>query len=324
MKAAQIKKILLITLSNIGDAVLTTPVLDILRRNFPAAVLHLMVSENAAGVFSKDKRVNKIIIYDKHKRFKEKMAIATSLKKTGYDLVVDLRNTVLPVFLNPKFSTTFFKNAPKNILSMKERHLWKIRKLGLDTEGAALSIGYDEADEARIKNLFKDNEIKDKDRFVCVSPGAKSHIKRWPKDNFLKLSQRLIDELGFNVILVGSEEDSDITKYISSGIKEKIFDFTGRTTVPELSILFKSASALITNDSAPMHIAASTNTPVIAIFGPTDPLKYGPQSKKSAVIRKPLRCSPCEVALCRLNHECMNLIEVEEVFREAKAILESV
>jgi lipopolysaccharide heptosyltransferase II len=324
MKAAQIKKILLITLSNIGDAVLTTPVLDILKRNFGTAVLHLMVSENAAGVFSKDKRADKIIIYDKHKKFKEKIALLSSLKKMRYDLVVDLRNTVLPVFLNPKFSTTFFKNAPKNILFMKERHLWKIKALGLDTEGATLSIGYDEADETRIKNLLKNSGIKDKDRFICVSPGAKSHIKRWPKEKFLKLSQRLIDELGFNVILIGSGGDIDITKYISSSIKEKIFDFTGLTTVPELSVLFKSASALITNDSAPMHIAASCDTPVIAIFGPTDTRKYGPQSKKSAVIRKPLLCSPCEVALCRLNHECMNLIEVDEVFSKAKAILESV
>ncbi|MBM3253369.1 MAG: glycosyltransferase family 9 protein [Candidatus Omnitrophica bacterium] len=323
MKTHQIKKILLITLSNIGDVVLTTPVVDILRKNFSDASFHLMIGPNATGVFSRDKRIDKIIIYDKHIRFKEKITLFFSLKGTGYDLVVDLRNTLFPLFLRPKFYTSPFKNAPKEILSMRERHLWKLKTIGINTDGAELSIVYDERDLDHIKLLFKNYGIDYKQRYICVSCGAKSHIKRWPKDRFSELAKRLINELGYTIILTGDREDKPITSEIVANSKERIFDFAGLTTITELAALLKNSSLLITNDSATLHIASSTDIPVLAIFGPTDPLKYGPNSKKSIVIRKPLKCSPCEVALCRFNHECMELISVDEVFQEAKILLQN-
>ena len=89
----------------------------------------------------------------------------------------------------------------------------------------------------------------------------------------------------------------------------------------QLAHLLKKAKLLVTNDSAPMHLAAAMDTRVLAIFGPTDPAKYGPQGANHRVIRKALDCSPCEVAQCKFNHECMSSISVDEVFEAAKDML---
>ncbi len=326
MKKEEVKKILLITLSNIGDAVLTTPAIEALRNNFKDVSIHLMVSPNAQAVFFKDKRIDRLILYDKHVRFKRKMGLFLSLEREHYDMVIDLRNTLFPLFLNVGWKTYPFKNAPREILSMKERHLWKLKALNIDTSSAELSVIYDEEDTNRIKKLLKEAGIDERNRYICISTGAKSHIKRWPKDRFLELCETLTSKLGIPIVLIGDERDKEITGEITREITSKarcrISDFAGRTTLTELAALLKSSSLLITNDSAPMHIAGAVNIPVIAIFGPTDPLKYGPASKKSAVIRKDLKCSPCEVALCKFNHECMQLIETDEVFNKAKSILE--
>jgi len=83
----------------------------------------------------------------------------------------------------------------------------------------------------------------------------------------------------------------------------------------------KSFDILITNDSAPLHIAGSVDTPVIAIFGPTDHRKYGPISPGSIVLRKHLACSPCEKAVCEFDLECMKQVSSDDVLNAAERIL---
>ena len=78
---------------------------------------------------------------------------------------------------------------------------------------------------------------------------------------------------------------------------------------------------LITNDSAPLHVGCAVGTDVLAIFGPTDPAKYGPRGRNDRVIRKEMDCSPCEVAQCKSRHECMKAVTVEEVYRAAREML---
>ncbi|MFH0839005.1 MAG: glycosyltransferase family 9 protein [Candidatus Omnitrophota bacterium] len=315
------QKILLITLSNIGDVVLTTPAVDALRANFPGALLHVMTSPHAAGVFEKDKRIQRIILYDKHIKFKEKLGLLLSLRQENYSMVVDLRNTLFPLLLQAKVKTRPFHNAPQCIISMQERHLWKLKNLGIRTDGAQLSVMFDEQDKAYISESLRTYGMTFGDTIICVSPGARSHIKRWPEEKFLELCEKLTDKIKTPIVLIGDKQDRAVTRKISLALKNKIFDLSGLTTICQLACLLKNSVLLISNDSAPVHIAGSTNTPVVAIFGPTDPLKYGPASAFSAVVKKNLTCSPCEVAQCKFNHECMQQIGVDEVFEQVTSVL---
>jgi ADP-heptose:LPS heptosyltransferase len=95
----------------------------------------------------------------------------------------------------------------------------------------------------------------------------------------------------------------------------------GLTTVTQLGALMRRAPLVIMQDSGVVHLASAMDAPVLALFGPSDPRKYGPTSARHRVIQRQLFCVPCEVAQCRFNHECMRFITVEEVFEAATALL---
>ena len=102
----------------------------------------------------------------------------------------------------------------------------------------------------------------------------------------------------------------------------RFYDFTGKTNIRQLAALFKRSKLLLTNDSAPLHLGCAVGVKVLAIFGPTDPIKYGPTGELDYVIRNKLHCAPCQNAACGYGHECMKLISPEEVFNAAKMMLE--
>lgn len=316
----QVNRILVITLSNIGDIILTTPVIRVLSREFPSSRIDVMVGPNGKDIFDKDPRVFKLIIYDKHMPITEKRRLQLKLKKLKYDLVVDLRNTVFPILLMPKFRTSPMQAFPKNIVHKKERHLHRLYPLGMKDIKENSYIYIPEDDERYIEDLIKENNIADP--IVVINPGAKSHLKRWTAEGFGEVAERLSEESKASVIFIGLSEDSDVVKEVIRKIKGRFYNFTNKTNIRQLAALLKRAKLLITNDSAPLHLGCAVGTRVLAIFGPTDPKKYGPTGEFDVVVNKKLFCSPCENAACKYNHECMKLVSADEVYDAAKMMVE--
>lgn len=317
---SKIHNILFITLSNIGDVTLTLPVLGVLEKEFPNAKISVMVSQQAKEIFKNDPAITKIISYDKHISFIEKIRLGLRLRKRNFDLVVDLRSTLYPMLINAPFRTPLFSKKNSKV-HKKYAHLSKLKPLGLNIEGAGYNLSFSEDDKLKTKNIFKEFNISEDDKIAAVAPGAKSHIKRWTISGFTKVCQRLNRELGIKVLLVGDDNDKEIiSQILSSGLNDT-YDISGQTNINELGHLLSKCKLLITNDSAPLHLAELVNTPCIAIFGPTDDKKYGPILEKSAVVRKKLKCSPCEKAQCAFNLDCMKQIGADEVFGAARKIL---
>ena len=102
---------------------------------------------------------------------------------------------------------------------------------------------------------------------------------------------------------------------IARGIGAGCIDLSGRTSLLQLAALLRHCHVLVTNDTGTMHVAAGVGTRVVAIFGPTDPRTTSPLGEGHAVIRKEVPCSPCLKRVCPLDHRCMDLIEVEEVYK---------
>jgi ADP-heptose:LPS heptosyltransferase len=317
---SQVKRILVITLSNVGDIVLTTPVIRALSREFPHSRIDVMVGPGGKGIFDKDPRIFKLIIYDKHISLMDKRRLQLKLSRLKYDLVVDMRNTVLPILLRPKYRTSPIQTFPKNIAHKKDRHMYRLHSLGLDDpkEGSYVYVG--EEDERYIDDLIKDNGITDP--IVVINPGAKGHLKRWTVEGFANVADSLARESGSSVIFIGLGEDAGVVSEITRRMKCKYHDFVNKTNVRQLAALLKRARLVVTNDSAPLHIGCAMGTKVLAIFGPTDPKKYGPTGEFDVVINKKLFCSPCESAVCKYAHECMKLITADEVYDAAKMMVE--
>lgn len=318
-------KVLFITLSNIGDAVLTTPALRAIVENFKNAEITLIASPRVFSLFNADPYFKKIIVFKKEASLGKKMALIKTLRGEDFDLLVDFKNTMLPFLLYAKNKTPIFKKPPVYIKHMKDRHMWKLRQalVGIpDKEYQPMIYLSDDVSAESIK-ILKLNGISEGDSIIAVAPGARSHTKQWTPGGFLEVIKRSAAELGCKVVLIGDQQDCRICAKIMQEAENGVIDLCGKTDLKQLACILKNSKLLVTNDSAPMHIAWAVGTPIVAIFGPTNHEKYGPTGKKDIIIRKPLPCSPCQSALCIKDNECMRNISADEVFQAVRNILKT-
>jgi len=315
----KIKRILFITLSNIGDIILTTPILAVLKKEFPQANIDVISGPSGKEIFLGHPFVSVLVVYDKFSKLQSKRQLVKNLRNNKYDLICDLRNSLFPFLIGARYRTSLIRKWPSGLRHKRDEHILKLKEIGLDVTHAPFSFHIDAKDQTFVSETLSDMGIK-KD-FVVVSPGAKSHIKRWNRRGFALICDRLINEVNMDVIMVGGVQDKEIVSKITAHMKKKARDLTAKLTLRQLGALIRSSRLLITNDSAPLHVGSAVGARVLAIFGPTDPRKYGPTGKHDTVIRKKLKCAPCEVAQCKENHECMNLIDPNTVFDTAKKML---
>ncbi|MDD5422915.1 MAG: glycosyltransferase family 9 protein [Candidatus Omnitrophota bacterium] len=316
----RIKRILVITLSNVGDIILTTPVIRALAKEFPGARIDVMVGPQGKEIFEKDPAVFKLIIYDKRMPLAGKRRLQLKLKSLKYDLVADLKNTIFPLLISPKFHTSAMQKFPKSLAHSRSRHMHRLKPLGIENALEQSYIYIPREDEEYVNRLLSEEGITGP--IIVISPGAKSHLKRWTAEGFAKLADRLIRECKVNIIFIGAENDKEVVAGIMKKMKGRSCDFAGKTNIRQLGSLLKRSDLLITNDSAPLHLGCAVGTKVLAIFGPTDPRKYGPTGEFDVAIQKKLSCSPCESAVCKYNYECMKSVSPDEVFEAARMMLE--
>lgn len=319
-------KILFITLSNIGDVILTLPVLDSLIHSYPKAEITVLCGQRALGIFEGNFYIKKLIASN-NKSFFDRLKLLFRLRKDRFEFVVDLKNSALPLFLKARYKTYPWFNASEKILHMRDRHLYKV-------SGFIRHLNFSQTDTLLRKSLYISNEdrknrdsflsealISSRDKFVVVSAGARSHIKRWPAKNFAELINRLTEELRIKIAIVGDKDDLEVCDAVKRNSKYPLVDLCGETSLRTLAAFIERADLVISNDSAVMHLASYLDRPTLAIFGPTDDKKYGPWSSRWRVVRGGLPCSPCEVAQCkRETLECMQAIGVDEVYAAAKKL----
>ncbi len=322
----RVNKILFFTLSNIGDAILTVPVLDRLQERFPGARIDVMAGPRSAEVFAGDPRVERLFVYDKGVPFRRKAELAVRLRRERYDLVVDLRNSLIQLLAGARYRTSFFRTVPAGSRHKKDVHLARLRRLGIvegekGGDSRRPERGYlwiTERDRQYAAGIFPAGTGK---KAIVISPGARSRLKQWDAGGFVRLADALIEELSALVVLAGDADEEPLARQIAARMKNKPLVLAGKTSLGRLAALIERADLVVTNDSAPLHLGSMAGTPVLAMFGPTDPEEYGPLSRGSRVVRKKLDCAPCRRAECPRGGECMRRISPEEVLAAAREML---
>lgn len=317
---AKVKRILVITLTNIGDIILTTPVIETLLAEFPMAELDVMTGPSGKELFTSHKKVKETIIYNKKSSPANKFKLFLKLRKKSYNLIVDLRNTVLPFVLGARYNTNPLRKSAGR-MHKKYVHLSRLEEIGIDISKNKFYIPVEEKDKECVDNLLKDLGKKP---FIVVSPGAKSHVKRWPLKNFAKLCNMIKKELNYETVLIGDEFDRTVIERMLFYMKTKPLNLMEKTNIHELAYLIHRSLLLITNDSAPMHVGSAVDSKVLAFFGPTDQAKYGPLTDgRYKVLSKNLKCVPCEEPQCinfENKYECLKTISVDEAFEAVKEL----
>lgn len=316
-----INKILFVTLTNIGDVILTLPALDVLRSRFPGARITVVSGPRAAGLFTGSPSITRVLPYDKHVRFREKLRFFRALQKEKFDLVVDLRNSLLGVLLGrvkiprrPALPAgTHASLCHRAVVGFLERPGVALGKGG--------SISVSGEDRKYIEGVFTQFGWGEKERIVVFSPGARSGIKRWHKEKFRELAAAVVREAGCKVVLIGDAADREVTADIARGMRD-VADLAGKTAFSQLAYLLSRSAVLVTNDSANLHLAGYLDVPVVAVFGPTDEFRYGPWSRHSRVVKAAIACRPCKKAQCiDSSVRCLGMIGVNEVKEAVMQVL---
>jgi len=310
------KKILFVTLTNIGDVILTLPSLDFLRERFPGARFTVICGPRAAGFFASSPAVERCIPYDKHAPLRAKIRLFRDLRKERFDLVVDFRNSLFGWLLNPICRAPFIPSLAG--IHAYRQYLEIARAVagggGTAARVAPCSIFVSPEDKARVEALFAAHGCAAR-KIIAVSPGCRGREKRWSRDNFRELCGLMAAETGSAVVLLGDGGDTEATAYIAGGCRD-VIDLAGKTTLAQLAYVLTRSELLVANDSANMHLAGYLDVPTVAILGPTDERRYGPWAGRTAVARRGLSCSPCPHGECaRGRPECMEISAGEVMAR---------
>ncbi len=149
---------------------------------------------------------------------------------------------------------------------------------------------------------------------LVVCPGAEyGGAKRWPAERFIDTAKKVQDEATVRWAIVGTRHEKALGERIAAGIGASAQNLCGETTLRELMDLIARSRAVLTNDTGTMHLATLIGTPVIAIFGSTEPALTGPRGSRHRILRHHVACSPCFLRECPLDFRCMKAISPQEV-----------
>ncbi len=314
---SSVSKILIISLSNIGDVILTFPVIDVLREDLPGALLDVVVGPKPVALFKDNLHIHKVIVFNKHQPLREKARWLWRLKQERYDMVVDLRNTAIPFFLGARRKTPL-RWTGRGRRHRKHEHLDRLRRVHdfcCEPE-TNYALSFDPREERYVSEMI--DEHIGRQRFVAVGPGAADHAKRWASAGFARVCDVLRQEYGLGIVFVGDASDSAFIGEIREAMNSPAADCSGKTSLTQLACLIRRASLVLSNDSAIMHMASYLDVPVAALFGPTPAALYGPWGSQSCVIKKTDECPACREKSGGQRHTCMDAIQPDDVLTALK------
>lgn len=310
---SDITKILVISLSNIGDVVLTLPVLDILLQDFPQAQLSVVVGPKAGTLFDGNPFVHKVHIFDKKQPLYKTIGWVADLWRERFDLVIDLRNTAIPFLIFPRYRTPAVANGTAGV-HMKYKHLGRLRAVYPDATESQTRHAFvvPEKEKAHLRDILR-AAWGENFRYIAVAPGAASAAKRWNVEGFSEVCYQLVKRYPCKIVLVGDENDRGSAERISGALGADALNLCGRTTLVQSGAVLRHAVLAIVNDSAVMHLASYLDVPVLALFGPSDVRKYGPWGCHGQYLQKNRDCSACRDLRGAASHTCMSAISSQEV-----------
>ena len=330
--------ILIVKLSAIGDVIHTLPSLAALRHLYPDTHITWVVEEAAADIVKNHPYLNAVIVSRRkswpkdilNNKFLKPLfnmrSLIKEVRQRPYDLVIDFhglfKSSIIVLLSSGKRKLGYNSLQELSGLFLTEkipedmnkhavdRYLDLPRYLGAKIDKAEFVLPQNKDAEVKVQTLMSKHNLRGGE-FIAINPIAYWETKLWYDNNFAILADLIKNNLQMDVVFTGSEKT--IIEEITSKTKTKTINLGGQTTLLDLAYLYKKARFLITTDSGPMHMAAAVGTPVIALFGPTDPVRTGPYGENHTIVRTEMPCSPCLLKKCP-TRKCMQDISPEQVF----------
>lgn len=337
-----IRKVLVRGVNWIGDTIITLPTIKGIRKVFSNADITVLVHSHLSSLFEKCDFVDEIIPYPKGDGLSlilKERVLVKGIHRKQFGLAVILprsfRSALIPYLARIPYRIgydvcqrgmllTHRLDEKEEVLACHqvEYYYRMAQSLGVTQPYELPNLVVGREEEGWAHAFLKDAGIDESALLLGINPGSTyGSAKCWFPERYLELTQRLIGRVDAAVLLVGGKDNAPLINYIASNLDGRIVKLVGEDLL-KLAALMKRCHLFITNDTGPMHIAAAVGTPVVALFGSTNPLTTSPLGRGHRIVRKEVSCSPCLKRVCPDDHRCMDIISVDEVERVVMEQLE--
>jgi heptosyltransferase-2 len=329
-------RILIAQTSFLGDVVLSTPVCAAVRRLYPDAHIAVLVRRDTAGVLEGHPHIDAVLIDDKRGRDRGlgSWRVVQRLRRQRFDLVLALHKSFrtawmlaaarIPRRIGFRQSAGWFlyhrrvqRDATRHDV---ERNLQILAGLDVDpdTMRSRPFVACPPEAVARLYAALRAHGVPPGARLIGIAPGSAWATKRWTVEGYAALVDLLRQRHDATPLLLGAPADTEYAAAIAAAASAAVANLVGQTDLATLIAAIDQCAVLVTNDSAPLHIAVARDTPVVAIFGPTTLAQgYGPYTDRAVVVQRSLTCRPCGrhgAMVCPIGtHACMRDIPADEV-----------
>lgn len=307
------KRCLVVQTAFLGDVILTLPVMQVLRRQMDAEVSAVVIPA-AASIVENHPDVASVFRYDKHgsdRGIAGFLRLVRKIRQLRCDIAViphrSLRSALLAACAGIPHRIGFSRSAGKWFLTdivpyrhaahEIDRNLDLLAPLHLRPQNRVLPvISPNPEHDAVVMSLLGDSVVGEGKPMIAVAPGSVWATKRWPQASYAVLVRQLVAK-GYVVVLVGGAADAPLCSAIGETVAANVVNAAGKLSLMESAALLRRCRALVTNDTAPQHLAVAVGTPVVAIFGPTVPaFGFAPAGPHDVVVEvHDVACRPCAI-----------------------------
>ncbi len=341
-------KILILKPSSLGDVIHALPVLRLLKAHFPKSEIYWWLEASLIPLLEKDPDLSGIIPFHRRHwaapaRWPEIAASVHLMREMRFDYAIDLqglaRSSLFAWIANAGLTIGLDNEregaregaralyditpprAPANMHAV-DRYLAVLPLLGVPERRNFDWLPRRPDIAAQVEEKWKAAASG----WIALAPGGRWDNKRWPARYYIELVKQLRERNNLKFAILGSKSEHGLAQEIAASDPERCLNLAGLTSLAEMIEWIRISRLVITNDTGPMHAAAALRRPVIAIFGPTNPLSTGPYGQIDHVLQNTtLPCVPCLSQRCshRDPLACLHSITPAEVFQRAYHILES-
>jgi lipopolysaccharide heptosyltransferase I len=341
------RRILVVKLSSLGDIVHTLPAVAALRKRFSSAHVSWLVKSEWASILEGNPDVDEVLPVDVS--WRNWPRLIRDLRQRQWDLVLDFQGlfrTGLLGLLSGATMRVGFARAREGapwmythrvplpgeyesswrLLAMHavDRNLAIARFLGADVSRPIFHLPGFAEDEKFIRRLLHGVEVEEHTQLIALAPWSRSALKSWPLSRFVELAEELMRSSTFRVVVLGGHSELASANEFRRLQSQGLVNLVGKLSLRQLPALLRRMKLVIGNDSSLIHIAAGVETPVLAIFGPTEPQATGPYPFIGHSVRRTeLPCSPCGQRTCRnpTYLECLHSISVSSVLEAMQEMM---
>lgn len=317
------KKILIIQLRQLGDVLLTTPVIKPLKERFPDAKLSFLTEKNAYDILSGNPYLEEIITIPRKSSISEQIKVIFDIRRRGFDLILDYmanpKTAYISLFSRGKIKVTNDRSLRRFAYDIRvtpvggyavDYKLSMLMPFGIEGADNTPYIFVPQESNDKITTFLKAASIRDDDFVVCIDATHRRVTRKWAGKGFAEVADRLREQYKAKIVFLwGPGERGEVEEIMSMCRHRHIID-TG-TDIKGLAALLKRADLLIGNCSFPRHVAVSQGTPTLVVLGATSDGWTHP-SPIHQTVKKGLPCQPCNKNNCT-DLSCLTTLTADEV-----------